>query len=137
MKLRNKRTGDIWEFDGGFLMKASRETTDRAGGRGCSLTCCARSLAELNADWEDVEPAEPLIKDEKIRKAVRLWAECEDSNTISVEGTYGGRSLIIRAQNGMAFWTSKKDSFSKLEVGGNYTIAELCGEGEERPSSQR
>ena len=33
------------------------------------------NLAELNDKWEDYKPVEPLIKDEKIRKAVRTWAE--------------------------------------------------------------
>ena len=55
MKLRNKRTGDIWEFDDGFSMKASQETAERAGAKGGSLTCFADSLAELNEEWEDYE----------------------------------------------------------------------------------
>ncbi len=65
MKLRNKNTGDIWEFDEGFTMKASHETAERAGAVSGVLTCYAASLAELNRDWEDV-PDEPLIKDVKI-----------------------------------------------------------------------
>lgn len=60
MKLKNKRTGDIWEFDGGFSMKASQETAERAGAISGSLTCYANSLAELNEEWEDYE--EPKIK---------------------------------------------------------------------------
>ena len=36
------------------------------------------SLAELNEEWEDYKPKEPLIKDEKVRKAVRAWAEAND-----------------------------------------------------------
>ena len=55
MKLRNKRTGDIWEFDDGFSMKASQETAERAGAKGGSLTCFANSLAKLNEEWEDYE----------------------------------------------------------------------------------
>ena len=55
MKLRNKRTGDIWEFDGGFSMKATQETAEKAGAKSGSLTCFESSIAELNEEWEDYE----------------------------------------------------------------------------------
>lgn len=55
MKLRNKRTGDIWEFDGGFSMKATQETAEKAGAESGSLTCFESSIAELNEEWE-IEP---------------------------------------------------------------------------------
>ena len=34
-----------------------------------------QSTAALSEDWEVYKPKEPLIKDEKIRKAIRAWAE--------------------------------------------------------------
>lgn len=133
MKLRNKRTGDIWEFDGGFSMKASRETTEKAGGRGCSLTCYAHSLAELNAEWEDAQPAEPLIKDEKIRKAVRAWAEAnyiekDGYNNCKVEFD-GGEHRLKWIETSIEF--NEITGLENLEDGEVYTIAELCGEEEE------
>ena len=127
MKLRNKKTGDIWDFDGGFAMKASYETAERAGAMSGVLTCYADSLAELNEEWEDYEPAEPLIKDEKIRKAVRAWAEAE---SIPPEGT-----MNYNAYEHSLGWYHCEIMFSKhiksLRDETEYTIAELCGEEEE------
>ena len=132
MKLRNKKTGDIWEFDGGFSMKASRETTEKAGGRGCSLTCYAHSLAELNAEWEDAQPAEPLIKDEKVRKAVRAWAEANGDTRV-----YYHRStneMCVNDDKGYVIRTIKFKFEFRESIGlesGYYSITELCGEEEE------
>lgn len=126
MKLRNKRTGDIWEFDEGFSMKASHDTAERAGAGGGVLTCYAHSLAELNENWEDAEPAEPLIKDEKIRKAVRVWAEANDyslvkiGNDMASEPNYGNVQIHFEDVD-----IVDKDKY------GVHTIAELCGEEEE------
>ena len=55
MKLRNKKTGEVKEF---------------------------------NEDWEDVEPKEPLIKDEKFRKAVRAWAEANNTEKVAIQNSY-------------------------------------------------
>ena len=78
-------------------------------------------------DWfEEIKPAEPLIKDEKIRKAVRAWAEANDITEINV------------ASSGYELWGGIDDWC--IHFGGNpfkdikplkYTIAELCGEEEE------
>ena len=78
---------------------------------------------------------EPLIKDEKIRKAVRAWAE---ANNLSGASTYKSCSYshywYIRA-----FDDTEKGI--DIDIGGElpkelidckyYTIAELCGEEEE------
>lgn len=83
-------------------------------------------------DWfEEIKPAEPLIKDEKIRKAVRAWAEV---NSIK-EAMYAerpDRSLCLLVDMGdddynidfVGWIPTLKDSKT-------YTIAELCGEEEE------
>ena len=78
MKLRNKKTGEICEL--GHIRQAWREEKD--GGMGYMFLkaddnngIIYSSLAEMTDEWEDYKPAEPLIKDEKIRKAVRAWAE--------------------------------------------------------------
>lgn len=84
------------------------------------------SLAELNSEWEDYAPKEPLIKDEKIRKAVRAWAEANDITEVNV------------ASSGYELWGGIDDWC--IHFGGNpfknikplkYTIDELCGEEEE------
>ena len=78
-------------------------------------------------DWfEEIKPAEPLIKDENIRKAVRAWAEANDITEINV------------ASSGYELWGGIDDWC--IHFGGNpfkdikplkYAIAELCGEDEE------
>ena len=78
-------------------------------------------------DWfEEIKPAEPLIKDKKIRKAVRAWAEANDITEINV------------ASSGYELWGGIDDWC--IHFGGNpfkdikplkYTIAKLCGEDEE------
>ena len=65
---------------------------------------------------------EPLIKDEKIRKAVRAWAEA-----CAVEKCHydGDGDFATR-------WHGIKLDGSQIELDeGHYTIAELCGEDKE------
>lgn len=82
-------------------------------------------------------PTEPLIKDEKIRKAVKAWADANDySNdeiyefedfstgwkSWSLEHKGNGDDNEIHFNGGI--------DFDKMNHQGYYTIAELCGEGE-------
>ena len=79
------------------------------------------AIEELNEEWEGYEPAEPLIKDPKIRKAIRAWAEANDIDRVWHECA----TSWLRG-NGLDIY------FEGLELEqGNYTIAELCGEEEE------
>ena len=128
MKLRNKKTGEICEL--ASIRQYWREEKD--GGVGyCLLTSLVdggeqfiyNSLAELNEEWEDYQSAEPLIKDEKIRKAVRAWAEANEIERVWHECSscwLRGDGLQIEMEN----------EVTELEQG-NYAIAELCGNGEE------
>lgn len=127
MKLRNKKTGRILEaekilFGNGRIGDALEWNTYQPA---------VSSLAELIEDWEDYKPAEPLIKGEKVRKAVRAWAEVNlIKNVLYAERS--DRSLYTLTDMG-------DDDFSielvgwipTLKDGGEYTIAELCGEEEE------
>ena len=87
-------------------------------------------------DYEpDSELAEPLIKDEKIRKAVRAWAEANEVFGASTYKTCNdGDYWYIRAFN-------DTERHIDIDLYGDlprelmhrkyYTIAELCGEEEE------
>ena len=117
MKLRNKKTGEAVYVD----FRIPLCNNDEALGS-YSVT----SLEALNRSFEDYKPTEPLIKDEKIRKAVRAWAEANDITEINV------------ASSGYELWGGIDDWC--IHFGGNpfkdikplkYTIAELCGEEEE------
>lgn len=114
MKLRNKKTGKIFDWREDLM----------PFGLGLPHP---KSLAELNEEWEDYEPAEPLIKDPKIRKAVRAWAEANGIDDIvayiledGIEFAGNATKLDIRFVQNLVIDTDRK-----------YTIPELCGEEEE------
>lgn len=81
-------------------------------------------------DDADYATTEPLIKDEKIRKAVRAWAE---ANGLNYANCYeSAHSWYLRAFNSreqgidIEFWGYQLPK--ELKDCETYTIAELCGE---------
>ena len=70
MKLHNKKTGEIINAGDTFELASYAEN-----GMSLRETYEYRTLSELCEDWEDYTPVEPLIKGEKIRKAVIFKAE--------------------------------------------------------------
>ena len=127
MKFRNKKTGEVFESfrRGGpidlyfYLNKYEENEVDRK---------TYQSLAELNDEWEDYAPKEPLIKDEKIRNAVRAWAEANNFvNEIEVHSLTAGTRFSIGHYDIEFLGYFIYD----LESNKTYTIAELCGEEEE------
>ena len=119
MKLRNKNTGQEGNF---IINKDHFECVD--------LDCVPlySSLSELINEWEDYKPAEPLIKDEKIRKAVRAWAEANNFlDEIEVHSLTAGTRFSIGHYDIEFLGYFIYD----LESNKTYTIAELCGEKEE------
>lgn len=123
MKLRNKKTGEIVEYDSiGFRKGQSNGWED--------FIPNADSLAALNEVWEDYKPAEPLIKDEKIRKAVRAWAEAVDADSAFVEKwVYDGDQFVL--SDNLAEIRFRINTPKEVKVHKRYTIAELCEEEEE------
>lgn len=108
--LRNKHTGEI---------KTLTEVIHEA-----YVKHELESLAKLNEEWEDYEPQEPLIKDEKIRKAIEyifpeyalIYIEKQGGKRIF---EFGGTRLEMDAPNENA-----------IKHGLSYCIDELCGEEE-------
>lgn len=110
MKLRNKKTGKIFDWREDLM----------PFGLGLPHP---KSLAEFNEDWEDYKPVEPLIKDEKIRKAVRAWADVNGiSDCVCKEEIH---CITFETERGMFISFENVDS---IPPEGNYTIEELCGE---------
>ena len=127
MKLRNKKTGEIvyatmMASYGGGELQIRYYPVDNAEDTQFKEY---RSLAELNEEWEDYKPAEPLIKDEKIRKAVRAWAELSGVDKCHFEHNDGS---FTSKWYGISLPTSK---YGEDIESGFYTIAELCGEEQE------
>lgn len=133
MRLRNKKTGEIVEpLSSGpidlyfYLNKYEENEVDRK---------TYQSLSELNDEWEDYTPKEPLIKDKKIRKAVRAWAdanrvtEARYSSCHDAECEFNARDDENKS---IVFIGNFTEINEKLDLSGRtiYTIAELCGEEE-------
>lgn len=120
MKLRNKETGEVFNvtvaiYDLDYLTHRSRNSYN--------------SLAELNEEWEDYKPAEPLIKDEKIRKAVRAWAEADDLDDFRVHNEHFNCCKIIGYTAGInkASTIGFQTTIAYADNKKLYTLAELCG----------
>ena len=132
MKLRNKKLGVVADVQGLAIHNLSFDLYDRNNTKLMddvhTLPTYYSSLAELNEEWEDYKPTDPLIKDEKIRKAVRAWAD-----VLGIEYIY-----VFHDEDINCIFRS---DFSDLEIqfdgsfeeqikDGTYTIEELCGEEE-------
>lgn len=129
MKLRNKITGQI-----GDLMGTERScpyiTIVLNFHDGNPRSFDYMSLAELNDEWEDYKPAEPLIKGEKIRKAVRAFSEAiqEKKHILVIKECGWGRAEF---SNGADYWIRLPldvETMDALEDRTYYSITELCGE---------
>lgn len=116
MKLRNKKTGEI----------KSTWSNDLCINFG-DCNQIFSSLAELNEWWEDYTPAEPLIKDEKIRKAVRAWADYNGVEEVTYFESEDDSSRLVCHSVVIDFY----EYIYGLEDYKKYTITELCGEEEE------
>lgn len=131
MKLRNKKTGEVVERTSIVTLKYK-------------ISSCSSSLVEaeeyssieqLNDEWEDYKPTEPLIKDEEIRKAVKVWAETFGVTKVYVCGIGDGKEYIeLYAQDNGVTDGRIRISIPTQDgvwIGKEYAIIELCGEEEE------
>ena len=135
MKLRNKKTGEIreWQRVGAIDYGELNEVYDAAE---------YDSLAELNGEWEDYEPVEPIF-DEKIRKAIRAWWDMQD-NPFKAASVYCDKNKDLdgfyhwciygyiaegeqKEATCLEFRTKKLYEFKDFK---DYTKQELCGEEE-------
>ena len=126
MKLRNRKTGIMGELH----YEPDKEYHFTVATEDPADMTIHKTLAQLNEVWEDYKPAEPLIKDEKIRKAVRAWAEAcrlkyatyKQSSNEFYDPDTRGKFAIKFTLKPIEVW---------LDDGKCYTIAELCGGEEE------
>jgi hypothetical protein len=147
MKLRNKKTGEVVDLSIFGISLSIRKTEQPRA---------YYSLADLNEDWEDAEnidvPSMPLIKDKKIRKAIRTWLSIQKQPITAISilcskdhdgffcyHLYGyidkarivdGRAVVNNNLTAIDFEFRSNESI-EYEPHRNYTIAELCGEEEE------
>lgn len=127
MKLRNKKTGEIkeWQRVGAIVYGEMNEVYDSAE---------YNSLAELNEEWEDVggtnDTNTPLIKDPKIRKVFREWAGFYGAERFRVEHFINAKTTLVKSTDLIAGPSIELPGHSG-EDSEIYTITELCGEEEE------
>lgn len=138
MRLRNKKTREIIDLDVANIksqfggISVIPEPVKLGGDE-----YVYNSLAELCKEWKDYKPAEPLIKDENIRKAVRAWAEANDVANVFV-------TVVKNAKEGYLYWELASIEWEQsitirfggelpdtLEDGAIYSLEELCGKEEE------
>lgn len=142
MKLRNKKTGEVWNvwsfYDGNQTISLKYFNNDGA------VNLEYSSLAKLNEDWEDYEPVETIF-DEKIRRGIRAWWDMQDnpfkfacvllqSKNKDRDGFYHWtifgyiRNGVERIATEMNFRTKKLYDYDSSH---DYTKEELCGEEKE------
>lgn len=145
MKLRNKKTGEVddilfatYAVTGNLSLSKMDENSEN----GYEDIAKYKTLSELNDEWEDYTPREPLIKHEKIRKAIKAWADLNDIKYIepcarSNKDNYRivgfnavGRSFTMEISNEYECRITMGQASSR-KMRNAYTITELCGEEEE------
>ena len=128
MKKRNKKTGKVQTCD--FMVISDDISRDGEIAKLNSHVFIFRSIEQLNEEYEDYKPVEPLIKDEKNRKAVRAWAEANGVSEVMVAHPSFDTTALASISD-----PYKQISFSNerafLPKDKVYTNAELCGEEEE------
>lgn len=70
--------------------------------------------------------AEPLIKDDKIRKAVRAWAEANNAGRVDIQNNY----CLSTEDDTDIDIVFASPIFKDIDSNVSYTITELCGEEE-------
>lgn len=122
MLLRNKKTGEMIEG------KCFTDIVEKLHEQGDVLCYGLLLNVDLSAEyWEEIDSPEPLIKNEKIRKAVKAWANSfDDVDEIKASDDY------------KEFWIDGyliefERPFNEVESEHTYrrtNIIELCGEEE-------
>lgn len=163
MKFRNKKTGETFNA----IIREASDGNDDYELVVCDLDSYKRlnelslksahavisdrdkSLAQLNEEWEDYKPKEPIFDDEKVSKAIRAWLSMQvqpieavsilcskDSDGFFSYHLYGyiakariadGKAVVNKNLASIGF-DFRSDTYFKHERGRDYSIAELCGE---------
>ena len=121
MKLRNKKTGELIEYSISLNQWSEDDQEWYLFGN-------YDSIDELKEDWEDYKPVEPLIKDEKICKALRAAYDAAPhrDNVIYFDGRW-----TFRGDKFEVMFDDREIKIEGWTEGKAYHIEELCGEDEE------
>lgn len=75
----------------------------------------------------EIREAGPLIKDDKIRKAVQTWAEANNAGRVAIQNNY----CLSTEEDEYRDIVFASPIFKDIDHNISYTITELCGEEEE------
>lgn len=131
-KLRNKKSGAIVKFLSVELIDEDEIEFTYVLPSGNENAWSCHSLEKFKEEWEIYKPTEPLIKDEKIRKAVRAWLEANDLEgaTYYTSSHYWYLRAFNDREQGIDFWLNWENKPNLIE-NKYYTKTELRGEDKE------
>lgn len=123
MKVRNRAIGSVCELvahgAGKYITELAVESEDG------SEIATYSTIEELLEYWETYKPTEPLIKDEKIRKAVRAWWETIPDAVTDKRVLYKNNHEFEVGIYTIYCGAIYSETLKKCRF---YSIAELCGE---------
>ena len=127
MKLRNKNTGDPVKFVSIESIYKDKLKLTYILSSGLVNERYYTSIEKFNEDWEDYKPKDPIIKDEKIRKAVRAWAEANEISQVQYDSFTSGLSASDAGHNILSMISFDGAVFNLVD-GKYYDITDLCGD---------
>lgn len=134
MRLRNKKTRKVLRVgEDVYIRSLDSGSIEVREDFGCGNKIeYFKTFAKMFERYEEVK--EPLIKDEKVRKVVRAWAEAIDLRWFKRCVSVSPHTSRLYGQDarGIGYTIELKPSelYGDLIDKKGYTLAELCGEGE-------
>ena len=131
MKLRNKKTGEIIR-EAEIAVRTRIPEEDEGETLAYDAHGEFTSIAELDENWEDYEPVEPLIEDQKARKVFQEWVKLYGAERFRATHFFNskGHMTLLRSTD--------LTTEPSIELPGNigkdsktYTKIELVGEEKE------
>lgn len=127
-KLRNKKAGGIVKFLSLELVDEDEIEFTYELPSGHENALSYRSLEKFREEWEIYKPAEPLLEDEKIRKALRAAYDAAPhrDNVVYFDGRW-----TFRGDKFEVMFDDREIKIKGWTEGKAYHIEELCGEEEQ------
>lgn len=127
-KLRNKKAGVIVNFLSLELVDEDEIEFTYELPSGHEKAWSYSSLEKFKEEWEIYKPVEPLIEDEKIRKALRAVYDAAPyrDNVVYFDGRW-----TFRGDKFEVMFDDREIKIEGWTEGKAYYIEQLCGEGEE------
>lgn len=131
MRLRNKKTGKVWGIPKDRWPTVQQDDISFFAAYGSEGHLFSyKTLAELNEEWEDYKPKEPLIKKESQRGVLRAAARMSGTDTAHVRKSDYAEVVIFEFKGKELCSVELRGKGINTAHDGWYTIDQLCGEEE-------